>query len=253
MEKNLLKEKLNKGNVVFGVGIRERAIEITEILGLLGFDYVNIDCLHSPMSVETVSLLIRAAELRGITPVVRVPQNLPEIILRYLDVGAMGIIIGEMDNAEIAREAVKAVKYPPEGERGLSTVRAGDFGFRESLGEYSERANREIMVIGMVESRDAVENIDDILGTKGLDSVIVGTTDLSKSLGVPGQRNHPLVLEAVDKVLAAGKKLGRFIGHPVRVGEVPQQYIEKGFRLLSLNLHALVINAGKQFLENARG
>jgi 4-hydroxy-2-oxoheptanedioate aldolase len=224
MEKNLLKEKLNKGNVVFGVGIRERAIEITEILGLLGFDYVNIDCLHSPMSVETVSLLIRAAELRGITPVVRVP-----------------------------REAVKAVKYPPEGERGLSTVRAGDFGFRESLGEYSERANREIMVIGMVESRDAVENIDDILGTKGLDSVIVGTTDLSKSLGVPGQRNHPLVLEAVDKVLAAGKKLGRFIGHPVRVGEVPQQYIEKGFRLLSLNLHALVINAGKQFLENARG
>lgn len=227
MKKNLLKERLHKGDVVFGVGIREPAIEMIEILGLLGFDYLTIDCLHSPMSVETVAHLIRTAELRGITPVVRVPQNVPEIILRYLDVGAMGITIAEMDSAEIARKAVTAVKYPPWGERGLSTVRAGDFGLRESLGEYAMDANTETMVLGMVESREAVENIEEILGTEGLDSIIIGTTDLSKSLGVPGQRNHPLVLEAIDKVLSAGKKTGKFIGVSARIGENPKQYVQK--------------------------
>lgn len=252
MRKNLLKEKFTKGGVAVGVTIHEPAFQIIEILGILGFDYINIDCQHSPMSVETVVQMIRTAEIRGITPLVRVPQNVTEIILRYLDAGAMGIFVADMNSGEEAKKAVRAVKYPPEGERGLAPVRTADFSLREPLGEYVKIANLETMVLGVLESREGVDNIEEILGTEGLDGVIIGTNDLSKSLGVPGQTNHPLVLKAVDKILAVGKKTGKVIGGPVRKGETPKQYFEKGFRFASVALVGLVVEAGRRFLESAR-
>lgn len=252
MQKNLLKEKLSKGDAALGVIIQEPAFQITEILGLLGFDFLFIDCEHSPMSVESVAHLIRAAELRGITPLVRVPQNIPEIILRYLDVGVMGIIVPDMNSAEAAMKAVKAVKYPPVGERGLSGVRAADFGLKGPLGEYVKVANSETMVLGVLESREGVENIEGILGTEGFDGLYIGTNDLSKSLGVAGQTSHPLVLEAVNKILAAGKKRGKAIGGVVRAGETPKDYIANGFRMVVTSVNGLVISAGRQFLQSAR-
>jgi len=252
MKTNLLKEKLEQGGVGAGVVITEPAVEMVEILGLLGFDYVTLDCLHSPMSVESIAHLVRAAEVRGMITQVRAPQNIPEIILRYLDVGIMGIMIADMDNAQIAQKTVKAVKYPPEGERGLGLTRAADFGLREPAGEYVKSANSETMVLGVVESREGVENIEEILETEGLDAVFIGTNDLSKSLGVPGQTTHPLVKEAVDKILAAGKKTGKAIGHPVRRGESPRQYIEMGCRLVGTALTNFVVEAGQRYLENVR-
>jgi 4-hydroxy-2-oxoheptanedioate aldolase len=253
MIRNLLREKLEKGGVAFGALIEEPATQIAEILGLLGFDYLYIDCQHSPMSLESVAQLVKAAELRGTTPLVRVPQNLPEIIIRYLDMGAMGIIVADMDSVEEAQEAVRAAKYPPKGQRGLSAARAADFGLKESLGDYVMIANRETMVLGMIESKEGVERIDEILGTEGLDGVSIGTTDLSKSLGVPGQRNDPVVLEAVNKVILAARKRGKFIAISARRGENPKQYIEKGFNMITKSLSTLVVEACHQFLEQARG
>lgn len=252
MKKNLMKEKLSKGGIAVGVMIQEPAIQATEILGLLGFDWILIDCEHSPMSIESVAQLVMAAELRGITPLVRVPQNVPEIILRYMDVGTMGVMIPDVASAEDVQKAVKAVKYPPEGERGLAGVRVADFGLTGPLDKYVRAANLETMVLGLVESREGVMNIEEILGAEGLDGIFIGTNDLSKSLGVPGQTNHPLVLEAVEKVLSAGKRIGKPIGTPVRGGETPKQYVEKGFRIVSTIVSSLVISAGRQFLENAR-
>jgi 4-hydroxy-2-oxoheptanedioate aldolase len=252
MRKNRLKEKIESGGVAVGVFLWEPALQIIEILGLLGFDYLYLDCLHSPMSVETIVQIVRTAELRGITPHVRVPQNVPEIILRYLDVGVMGIQVAEMDSAEVARKAVMAVKYPPEGERGLAPTRAADFGLRESMEEYVKSANLETMVMGTVESREGVDNISEILETEGLDGVSIGLTDLSKSLGVPGQRNHPLVQESIDNVLAAAERMRKPVGVLVSGNETPQQYIQRGFRMVSRSLSALVISAGKQFLESAK-
>ena len=120
MEKNSLKEKMNKGEVVLGAIMQEPATQITEVLGLLGFDFLFIDCEHSPMAVESVHQLIMAAEVRGITPLVRIPQNVPEVILRYMDIGASGIIVPDMTSMEEAKTAVKAVKYLPDGQRGLA-------------------------------------------------------------------------------------------------------------------------------------
>jgi 4-hydroxy-2-oxoheptanedioate aldolase len=253
MKKNLMKEKLQKGGRAVGAIIQDPAPQIVEVLGLLGFDWLFIDCEHSPMSLEEVGKLVMAAELRGITPLVRVPQNLPEIILRYLDVGAMGILIPGLETVEDAKIAVSGSKYPPEGVRGLAGVRGADFGLGGPLGEYVKIANRETMVLGVVESQKGVENIEEILDTEGIDGVSIGTNDLSQSLGVPGQTNHPLVVEAVDKILAAGKKKGKPVGGLIRGGETPKQYIEKGYQMLLTSVYSLIIGTGKQFLANARG
>jgi 4-hydroxy-2-oxoheptanedioate aldolase len=252
MKRNLMKEKLQKGGIAAGVIIQDPAVQVVEVLGLLGFDWLFIDCEHSPMSLEDVGKLVMAADLRGITPLVRVPQNLPEIILRYLDVGAMGIIVPGVDTVEDAQKAVRAAKYPPEGVRGLAGVRGADFGLSGPLGDYVKIANQETLVVADVESREGVENIEGILGTEGVDGVVIGSNDLSQSLGVPGQTNNPVVIEAIDKILAAGKKKGKPIGGVVRGGETPKQYIEKGYRMPQTSVYGLIIGAGKQFLADAR-
>ena len=252
MKKNLLKEKLQKGGIATGVIIQDPAVQVVEVLGLLGFDWLFIDCEHSSMSVEDVGRLVMGAELRGITPLVRIPQNVPEIILRYLDVGAMGIIIPGVETVEDVERAVSGTKYPPEGERGLAGVRSADFGLSGPLGDYVKIANRETMVLAVVESGKGVENIEKILGTEGIDGVSIGSNDLSQSLGVPGQTNHPLVVEAIDKILAAGKKKGKPIGGLVRGGETPLQYVQKGYRMVLTSVYSLIIGAGKQFMANTR-
>ena len=253
MKKNLLREKLQKGGVAAGVIMQDPAVQIVEVLGLLGFDWLFIDCEHGSINMENVGHLVMAAELRGITPLVRVPQNLPEVILHYLDVGAMGILIPGVETAEEAQRAVNAAKYPPQGARGLAGVRGADFGLSGPLGDYVKVANRETMVLAVVETRKGVDNIEGILETEGIDGVSIGNNDLSQSLGVPGQTNHPLVLEAIDKILAVAKKKGKPIGGLIRGGETPQQYIEKGYRMLLTSVYSLLIGAGRQFLSNARG
>ena len=252
MKKNLMKEKMRQGGIAVGVLIQEPAVQIVEILGHLGFDWVFIDCEHSSLSIADVGHMVMAAELSGMTPLVRVPQNLPEIILRYLDVGAMGIIIPGVETAEDAQRAARGARYAPEGVRGLAGVRPADYGLKGTLGEYIKVANREIIVLADVESREGVENIDGILGTEGLDGVVIGSNDLSQSLGVPGQTNHPLTLEAMDKILAAGKKFGKPIGALVRKGETPKQYIEKGYQMPQTTVNGLLVGAGRQFLENSK-
>ncbi len=118
MKKNMLKEKLESGQVVVGTVLTENSPSLMEILALVGFDFIFIDCEHSPLTVESVQNIIMAAELRGTTAIVRPPMNVSEIILRYMDVGAMGIAIPGMESGEAAQIAVKAVKYPPQGEKG---------------------------------------------------------------------------------------------------------------------------------------
>jgi len=247
-----MKRKIAQGKVALGANIQEVSIQSIEILSLLGFDYLNIDCLHSPLSLESIVQIVQTAELRGITPIVRVPQNVPEVILRYLDVGVMGIIIADMDNAEVAQKLVRAVKYPPEGDRGLGQVRACDYGLTESMAEYIKSANRETMALGVVESREGIDHIEEILSTPGLDGVIIGATDLSKSLGVPGQTNHPQVQQAINQILAAGKKTGKAIGMSLRKVESPKEMIDKGFSFVGIHLKTLLISAARKYLEEAR-
>jgi 4-hydroxy-2-oxoheptanedioate aldolase len=253
MRKNLLREKFTSGQVAAGVVMAEDSANIIEILGLAGFDFVFIDCEHSGLTVETVQRLVTAAELRGTTALVRPPMNVPEIILRYMDTGAMGIVLPGMDSKEVAQTAVNAVKYPPLGERGLGGIRAADFGLSGPLGDYVKLANQETLVMGVVESGKGADNIEEILDTEGFDGVFIGTNDLSTSLGFPGQTTHPQVVEAIDKILTAGKKKGKPVGGIVRGGETPQQYVDQGYLMVNTSVVGLLGGAAKQFVKNVHG
>jgi 4-hydroxy-2-oxoheptanedioate aldolase len=253
MKKNLLKEKLNKGNIAVGVTVQEATVQSTEILGLMGFDYCAIDCQHFPMSIESVVPIVMATELRGITPLIRLPQAVPEIVLPYLNTGVMGILVDDVNAADVIRRAVKSVKYPPQGERLAAPVRAADFGMRIPLEEYVRIANRETMVMGIVKSKEGIEHIGEILSVDGLDAVMLETADLAFSLGVPGQRDHPWVVDAVNETIAAAEKTGKAVGAHVRFGETPKQYVDMGFRIVSTSVPGLLVGAAMRFLENARG
>jgi 4-hydroxy-2-oxoheptanedioate aldolase len=249
MRNNLLKEKLNAGGVISGVVLQEPSVLVAEVLGLLGFDFIFIDCEHSAMNAESASRLILGAEVRGITPLVRVPQNSPECILPYLDYGAMGVIIPGMRSLEEATKAIRATKYPPQGQRGLAGVRSADYGLKGALKKYVTEANLQTAVFGIIEDKSGVESIDAILSADGLDGVIIGTNDLSNALGVPGATNHPIVQSAIDRILDAGVRLGKPIGGVVRGNETPHEYTKKGFRILLTSAVGLIAKAGKLFLE----
>lgn len=229
--------------------IQEPSVQITEILGILGFDYILFDCEHSAMGFETIANLVMAAEFRGITPLVRLPKNEPDLILHFLDTGALGIVVPDLNSVEEAQKAVRGAKYPPQGERGLAPVRVADYGLKYPLGDYPLIGNEQTMVIGIVESREGIKNIDGILSVEGIDAMFIGTIDLSLSLGVPGKTNHPLVLEAVETVISAGKKFNKPIGCSVRANENPAQYVEKGFRIIGTIVNTIFSTACSHFLE----
>ena len=252
MRRNTMKEKLQNGEVVSGVVLQDFSPFIVEIVALSGFDWLFIDCEHAPLTIENVNSLVVVSELRRIVPLVRTPANAPEVISRYLDTGAMGIIIPGINSKEAAERAVKATKYPPLGDRGLAGVRAADYGIGTSLAEYVKAANEETMVLGVLEDKQGVENVNSILDTPGFDGLIIGTNDLSRSFGFPGQTKHPKVLEVIDRVLEAGNKKKKPIGGAVRMDEDPQEYVQKGFKMLQITASALLQKSSKDFLKNAR-
>jgi 2-keto-3-deoxy-L-rhamnonate aldolase RhmA len=146
-----------------------------------------------------------AAERVGITPIVRTPGFDPAFILRLLDMGVQGVQVPHVGDAATARAAVKAVRYPPLGERGMAAGSRAEFG-KIPLVEHTAQSNREILLACMIEDMAAVERIDEITAVEGVDLLAIGPSDLSRSLGVSGQPDHPRLVAAIDRVREAVKK-----------------------------------------------
>jgi 4-hydroxy-2-oxoheptanedioate aldolase len=172
------------------------------MIGYAGYDFVILDMEHVGVNPQTLENLIRAAECSGVTPLVRVPAVHPDTILRVLDAGAMGIVVPRVQNGEQAAQAVRASRYHPQGERGISGGRTTGFGSLD-LQAYMTLANCEIMVVAMIEDSAGVENIDAIVAVPGIDMILEGAIDLSQSLGVPAQAQHPDVQAAIRRVATA--------------------------------------------------
>ena len=207
MRENRVKRILREGGLALGThvgGIPDP--QIVEIIGLAGFDAAFIDMEHTSFDLHDVQAMVMAAEHVGITPIVRTPGFDPAFILRLLDMGVQGIQVPHVQNAETAREAVNAVRYPPQGERGMAAgSRAAEFG-RIPLVEHMAQSNREILLACMIEDMEAVERIDEIAAVEGVDLLAVGPSDLSRSLGVSGTPDHPRLVAAIDRVRDAAKK-----------------------------------------------
>lgn len=203
-EPNRLLRKLREKEVCYGATITISSPVVSEIMSHLSFDWLWFEMEHSTMNHESVLTMLQATNGSDVSTIVRVPWNDKTMIKRILDTGTDGIIIPLIRTKEDAEYAVRAMKYPPVGERGAGLSRAQCYGLH--MGEYMATANEDVMTILMIEHIDAVNNIDEILSVEGIDSIMIGALDLSGSMGILGQTSDPRVEDAIQKVLAASKK-----------------------------------------------
>jgi 2-keto-3-deoxy-L-rhamnonate aldolase RhmA len=231
--RNTLREALRAGRPLFGSWLQFGHPAIAEVMAQAGFDWIGIDLEHSVTGIETAFSLIQVIELSGCVPLVRLSANDPTQAKRMMDAGAHGAIVPGINSVEDARRAVGSVRYPPQGFRGVGLGRAHAYGprFQEYVRELQEYA----VVVVMIEHRDGVEQVEEILRVPGVDGVFIGPYDLSTSYGVPGQFEHPLMRAAMARILAAAKDArvaaGIHVVHPP-VEQVKDRLAE-GFRLIA--------------------
>lgn len=231
--KNTLRATLQAGRPAFGSWLQFGHSGIAEVMATAGFDWLAIDLEHSAIDIETAFTLIQVIDLSGCAPLVRLSANDPVQAKRVMDAGACGVIIPAVQSAADARTAVEAVKYPPDGHRGVGLARAHGYGAR--FAEYLRESSEGSIVIPMIEHKEAVDRVDEILAVPGVDGVFIGPYDLSASFGVAGELNHPLVCQAMQRVVAAARASGKVAGvhvvHPP-ITQVADRLAE-GFRLIA--------------------
>lgn len=243
---NPVKRKLKEGKVSFGSWILVGNPVVAEVMSPAGFDWIAADMEHSDMGVREFADLARGMYGRGPVPMVRVRENDTMAIRQVLDAGAWGVIVPMVNSAEEAERVVRAAKFPPRGIRGTANFRANDHGSQYK--EYMANANDEILILVMIESKEAVAAIDEILAVDGVDGVFVGPADLSLSYGIPGQVTHPIMLEARKKIVDACKRTKKIAGlHEIRMKkEFIQDVLRDGFTFIALSTDCLFMDAGSK-------
>lgn len=239
--KKSLKTKLKNNSFTLGSWITLGNTSIAEIMAQCGFDWLTIDMEHSVITLDIAQQLIQVIESYNIVPLVRVGENNPNLIKRVMDAGSHGVIVPAVNTKEDAEAAVKAVKYPPMGTRGVGLARAQGYGF--NFDDYASTINEKSVVIAQIEHIDAVENLGEILSVEGIDGCIIGPYDLSASLGIPGNFDHPKVKMALKRVEQVCKDKKVALGMHV----IPPDYklvleqISKGYTFLAFSLDTLFL------------
>jgi 2-dehydro-3-deoxyglucarate aldolase len=233
-----IKEKLDKNSYLVGSWINTASPIVAELMASTGFDYLAVDAEHSAVDLAQTQVLFQAMSAGNpeCAPFVRLPGNRYDDTKRYMDAGAKGIIAPLINTGEQARELVRAVKYPPYGERGVGFCRANSYGMR--LKEAVESSHLETFICVQVEHVQAIENINEILSVEGVDAVMIGPYDLSASMGITAQFEHPDMVKAIKQVYQACQKHSVVPGiHVVQpdVDEVKRRY-EEGFRFIAYSL-----------------
>jgi 4-hydroxy-2-oxoheptanedioate aldolase len=244
MRDNTAKRKLAAGRPVSVANPTYTSPGLAELLGRLGFDVVFLDCEHGPAGWDEVEDMVRAAELAGATPVIRVQSHDPSLITRALDRGAGGVQVPHVNTRAEAEAVVRAAKFAPLGHRGYAGGRSA---FGEKAAEYTARANAETMVIAMLEEVEALENLDAILMVEHIDVFFVAPGDLAQSMGFPGQMEHPRVQAAIDDTLARIRRAGRVPG-VLATPRTVRRYLELGARYVYVGLAPLLDPGARDFL-----
>ncbi len=245
MRSNLAKKKLAAGKAISVAAPVYTSPGLVEQLGHLGFDAVFLDCEHGPAGWEEVENMVRAAELVNVTPIVRVQSQDPSTIGRALDRGAGGVQVPHVNTRAEAEGVVRAAKFAPLGHRGYA-------GGRSALGvkgSFTSHANEETMVVVMLEEREALKNLHDIVTVEHIDAFFVAPGDLAQSMGHPGETKHPEVQAAVEEAVKRIAAAGRAAGVLCTDAATARRSLEIGARFLYIALPSLLQPGTRDFLS----
>lgn len=239
-----LKERIRSGSVTIGSWITLGHSGIAEIMAKAGLDWLVVDLEHSVIPIDVAGDLIRVIDLCGVAPLVRLTSNHADQIKRVMDAGAHGVVVPSVNCADDAARAVAAVHYAPEGVRGVGLARAQGYGVR--FKEYFAWQEVNAVVIVMIEHKGALDHLDEILTVPGVDGFIIGPYDLSCSMGMPGQFDHPDFVAAKERILAAARRLGVSAGlHIVEPDpELLGQSLREGYRIIAYSVDIRLLDVG---------
>ena len=228
-----VKDRLKNHEMVFGTFYKLNSPIATEMLGWAGFDFIVVDCEHSPIGYESTENIIRTAENVGLSTIVRVPSAAEEHIFHALDSGAVGVQIPNLTSVEQFRESVSACKYFPAGTRGLSRgTRNAMFGlWNEAEKPYVQAANDKSLVVVHIENKEMAERVEEICQIPEIDVVFVGPADMSQSLGIPGKSKDPRVVEIALHVIETAERYGKAGGIAAGKDNM-DMYIQHGARYI---------------------
>ena len=231
-----LKNKLKNNQLTVGSWLTIGHPSVAEIMASAGFEWLVIDMEHTSIDLSTAHNIISTIQANGMKALVRVSKNEEVIIKRILDMGADGIVVPMIKSKKDALEAIDYAKYPPVGKRGVGLFRAQKYGM--GFEEYKKWVNKELVIIAQIEHYEAVENIEEIITTDGIDGIIIGPYDLSGSLGYPGEYDRDDVKDGIAKVLRVCKEQNVPSGFHVIESdpEKLQERIEEGCTFLAYSL-----------------
>lgn len=241
---NPVRVSLREGKSVVGVTLSTPSIEIAAQAADMGFDFLWIEMEHSPITLETARNMILATRGSRAMPFIRVPVVELWTAKRVMDMGALGVIFPFVSTGEQAKLAATACKYPPHGGRGSG---AGLATFRwPAPGGYYDFADQNIVVVTNIEDTTAMENLDAIAETPGIDVLFIGTSDLSFSLGLRGRQDHPDLAAAIDRVVKTARKAGKAVGRPLVDASKYQQFVDQGFNFFQAQTEINLMAAGAE-------
>ena len=237
---NPLKSALKNGQVAYGAWASLGDINTTEIMAAAGFDFLVLDNEHSPNDLRSTRDQLIACDAAGAHGVVRIPIGETWMIKQMLDIGAQSILVPMVESAELARDMVKACRFPPEGTRGVGYMigRASRFG---EIEDYGPTADEQICLICQVESRAGLAALDEILEVDGLDAVFIGPADLAADMGHLGNAMHPEVIETVLDTLKRIKAAGKAPGFLTSDDALIQKALDVGTQFMAVDTDILLL------------
>ncbi len=257
MKPNRVRQLLAEGKVPVGHMLWEFSTRgVAKILEAAGLDFVLIDMEHSGFDFGQVNDLLAWFKATPVTPIVRVPSADYHFIARVLDAGAQGVMVPNVQSAEQAGAVVNALRYAPEGGRGLGLGGSHNDFVAPNPVEYMLEANRNKVFLCQIESVRGLENLEEIAATPGVDVLLVGHFDLTQSMGIVGQFHHPDFIAALKKVVAAAKKYGIAAAVQSKDAEQAREWMDLGFNVISYNVDTVVygeaLKAGVDAVRSAR-
>lgn len=251
LKTNYLKEKLNKNKQTIGTWNIINSPMVVDVIASSGIDFIIIDAEHGSISYETAQSMISICESYGVSPIMRVGEINESLILRALDIGIHGVQLPNISTAEDAKTFVNFAKYPPIGVRGFTPYsKAGLYDVKNGT-KLTKIANENTLLIANVEGQEGIDNLESIVRVDGIDIVFIGLFDMSKSLGVPGEVQHPKVIQKLDEAIKIIHRNGKKVGSIASNIEMLKVLKEKKIDYLTYSVDTGMIKESYQHMINS--